>query len=117
MFDMKADMGGAAAVVGLLIALARQGSPVHVLGVLGIAKNVGNLVAEPLRADRQPACRSPGETRIAVMYIGSIVEEGPAEEVFSAPAHPYSQALISAVPVVQTTPSGTRKRPPMPNRG
>ena len=49
-------------------------------------------------------------TRIAVMYLGSIVEEGPAEEVFSAPAHPYSQALISAVPVVETTPSGTRRR-------
>jgi peptide/nickel transport system ATP-binding protein len=49
-------------------------------------------------------------TRIAVMYLGSIVEEGPAEEVFSTPAHPYSQALISAVPIVETTPSGTRKR-------
>ncbi|RWH75692.1 leucyl aminopeptidase [Mesorhizobium sp.] len=40
MFDMKADMGGAAAVVGLLIALARQGSPVHAVGVLGIAENM-----------------------------------------------------------------------------
>ena len=49
-------------------------------------------------------------TRIAVMYLGSVVEEGPAEEVFSTPAHPYSQALISAVPVVETTPGGTRKR-------
>jgi peptide/nickel transport system ATP-binding protein len=37
------------------------------------------------------------------MYLGSIVEEGPAEEVFAAPAHPYGQALISAVPVVETT--------------
>lgn len=49
-------------------------------------------------------------TRIAVMYLGSIVEEGPAEEVFAAPAHPYSQALISAVPIVETTPGGVRKR-------
>lgn len=49
-------------------------------------------------------------TRIAVMYLGSIVEEGPAEAVFAAPAHPYSQALISAVPVVEKTPGGTRKR-------
>jgi len=48
--------------------------------------------------------------RIAVMYLGSIVEEGPSEEVFSAPAHPYSQALISAVPVVETTPGRRRKR-------
>ncbi|MBP0580663.1 dipeptide ABC transporter ATP-binding protein [Labrys sp. LIt4] len=49
-------------------------------------------------------------TRIAVMYLGSIVEEGPAEEVFATPAHPYSQALISAVPIVETTPGGMRKR-------
>ncbi len=49
-------------------------------------------------------------TRIAVMYLGSVVEEGPAEAVFSAPAHPYSLALISAVPVVETTPGGSRKR-------
>ena len=48
--------------------------------------------------------------RIAVMYLGSIVEEGPSEAVFSTPAHPYSQALISAVPVVETAPGGRRKR-------
>lgn len=40
MFDMKADMAGAAAVCGLMLALARQGSPVHVVGVLGIAENL-----------------------------------------------------------------------------
>ncbi|MCC5613035.1 ATP-binding cassette domain-containing protein [Nostoc sp. CHAB 5834] len=38
-------------------------------------------------------------TRIAVMYLGSIVELGEAEAMFAAPAHPYTQALISAVPV------------------
>ena len=36
--------------------------------------------------------------RIIVMYLGRIVEAGPAEEVFSRPRHPYTQALISAIP-------------------
>src|SRR5205085_9653964 len=36
--------------------------------------------------------------RIAVMYLGRIVEEGPASEVVSNPQHPYTRALLSVVP-------------------
>ncbi|MEM6906502.1 MAG: ABC transporter ATP-binding protein [Pseudomonadota bacterium] len=36
--------------------------------------------------------------RVAIMYLGRVVEEGPAEALFQAPNHPYTQALIAEVP-------------------
>jgi peptide/nickel transport system ATP-binding protein len=46
--------------------------------------------------------------RVAVMYLGEIVESGPSTGVFSSPAHPYTKALLSAVPVLH--PSSRRNR-------
>ncbi len=45
---------------------------------------------------------------VAVMYLGRIVERGTVAEVLDDPQHPYTQALLSAVPVIE--PAGRRKR-------
>ncbi len=42
---------------------------------------------------------------IAVMYLGKIVEVGPAEDICAAPGHPYTRALINAVPVIVGSPA------------
>ena len=69
-------------ILGLMLGLVRE-TDIGILVVthdLGLAWNVAD--------------------RVAVMYLGRIVEEGPTEEMLTAPRHPYTRALLSVVPEI-----------------
>ena len=74
------DVSIRAGVLMLLKRLSRQGQ----LGVLYISHDIATV---------QYLC-----DRVAVMYLGRIVEEGPTAEVLAHPKHPYTRALVAAVP-------------------
>ena len=52
-------------------------------------------------------------TRIAVMYMGKIVEIGPSEAVYSNPIHPYTASLLAAVPIPDPRANSERERRPL----
>ncbi len=55
--------------------------------------------------------------RIAVMYLGRVVEEGPTEQVLAEPRHPYTRALLSVVPEIRhVAPVVLAGEPPDPTR-
>jgi len=75
-------------------------------------------ITHDLRVVRQMA------DRVAVMYLGQIVEVAPTEELFARPKHPYTEALLAAVPSVErrggaraTAPQGEVPSPASPPSG
>jgi len=77
------DLSGKAAILNLLGALRRRGS----VALLFIAHDVLSV---------RYLC-----DRVAVMYLGEIVEQGHVEEVLARPAHPYTQALLASLPAAE----------------
>jgi peptide/nickel transport system ATP-binding protein len=105
--------GGQAQRIGIARALAAKArilvldEPVSALDV-SVQAQVLNLLAD-LRTEfdltylfisHDLAVVEAVSDRIAVLYFGSVVEIGPAEEVFAAPKHPYTKLLAESAPVV-----------------
>ena len=86
------DVSVQAGIVNLLASLQRR---------LGLSLL---LVAHDLAVVRQVA------DRVAVMHLGRIVESGTVPDVFERAAHPYTQALLSAIPVPDPAIERTRRR-------
>ncbi len=68
----------------------------EILGLLDGLRRTGGMGILMITHDLSTAAHFAD--RIAVMYLGRIVEEGPAQEVVRSPRHPYTRALLSVVP-------------------
>ncbi|WP_323772384.1 oligopeptide/dipeptide ABC transporter ATP-binding protein [Antarctobacter sp.] len=122
--------GGQAQRIGIARALAAQASilildePVSALDV-SVQAQVLNLLADLKRdfgltylfISHDLAVVEAVSDRIAVLYFGSVVELGAAEEIFRAPRHPYTKLLADSAPVVGrplTAPEGRETELPDP---
>ncbi len=92
-----------------------QAQVLRVLGELVRNRGVGMMIISHDLSVLANTC-----DRIAVMYAGRVVEEGPANSIFESPLHPYSTALAAAFPKIgdlaaRYGPSGLQGDPPQPN--
>lgn len=82
-----------------------QAQVINLLARLGRERNLAMLfVAHDLAVVRHVS------DRVMVMYLGKIIETGPTKSIFGGAMHPYTQALLSSVPVADPTQRSTRKR-------
>ena len=86
------DVSIQAQVINLLIDLQREFSLTYLF------------IAHDLTVVRQIS------DRVVVMYLGRIVEDQRADQLFARPAHPYTQALLSAAPIPEPAAAGQRER-------
>jgi peptide/nickel transport system ATP-binding protein len=83
-------------------------------GILNLMKEIqGSAALTAIYISHDLALVRYVASRTLVMYLGGIVEDGPTAEVINAPLHPYTRALIAAVPV----PHVNQPRGPLPIRG
>ena len=82
-----------------------QAQVINLLATLRRERNLAMLfVAHDLAVVRHVS------DRVMVMYLGKIIESGPTRAIFDRAAHPYTQALLSAVPTPDPTQRGKRQR-------
>jgi oligopeptide/dipeptide ABC transporter ATP-binding protein len=83
------DVSAAGAILNLLQSLRERSGTAYI--IITHALNVVGYLAD----------------RIAVMYLGKVVEQGPAEQIYDAPLHPYTRALIAAIPEMDSRPGAS----------